>query len=120
MEILQLSWNAIGNKGLKEICNGLKATKTIKTLELSMAEISKVDCLREVLLNNSQLEKLDLSWNGIWDEGLKEICNGLKTTKTIKTLELSMAAISKVDCLREVLQQLTIGNFAFKWKCNWE
>ena len=85
LETLDLNENNIGNEGLKKICDGLKATKTIKILGLFNTEISQLDCLREVLLNNSQLEILNLNCNDeIKNEGMKMICDGLNATKTIK------------------------------------
>ena len=86
LEILNLGWNIIQNEGLIKICDALKTNKSIKKLYLSSSQISQVDCLREVFLRNSILEILDLFFNEINNEGLKEICNGLKATKTIKQL----------------------------------
>ena len=81
----------------------MKVTKTLKELSLSSSQIYQVDCLRDIFLNNSQLEILDLIDTEIRNEGLKEICNYLKATKSIKKLYLSHNYISKVDCLGEVL-----------------
>uniref|UniRef100_A0A671LJ72 Uncharacterized protein n=1 Tax=Sinocyclocheilus anshuiensis TaxID=1608454 RepID=A0A671LJ72_9TELE len=79
---LDLSWNKIGDLGVKLLCAGLKDPHCkLEELQLSDCGVKDKGCaaLASALRSNpSHLRHLDLSWNKIGDLGVNRLCAGLK------------------------------------------
>ncbi|XP_057700315.1 ribonuclease inhibitor [Corythoichthys intestinalis] len=81
LQELGLSYNVLWDEGVEMLSKGLASPHCIlKVLNLSGCQITKRGCvsLAEALkLNPSHLQKLDLSWNNLSDEGVEILLKGL-------------------------------------------
>ncbi|KAM4622934.1 NACHT, LRR and PYD domains-containing protein 3-like [Discoglossus pictus] len=78
---LGLSWNKLGDSGIKLLCNGLKHPDcTIQELRLEQCDLTSSCCedLQDVITTNRSLIKLDLGFNKLGDSGEKLLCDVLK------------------------------------------
>ena len=94
---LFLSNNKIKSSGSSIIAKSLNNNTTLKSLSLSYNNLydEGVRSLAKILaLNNSKLETLSLHSTDITDEGVKYLCNMLKKNKTLTWLHLGRNKIS--------------------------
>ena len=78
LQLLDLSWNHLGDSGVAELCQGLKETATLRRLFLSHNNMSSVGCsaLASVMHESGGgaadvLEELDVSYNNCrWEPPL--------------------------------------------------
>uniref|UniRef100_A0A8C5N135 NACHT, LRR and PYD domains-containing protein 3 n=1 Tax=Leptobrachium leishanense TaxID=445787 RepID=A0A8C5N135_9ANUR len=78
---LDLSTNDLEDQGVKYLCEGLRHIDCVLNelrLESCLLTSSCCEDFKSVLLTNKSLAKLDLSWNGIAEMGLKSLWDGLK------------------------------------------
>uniref|UniRef100_A0A3Q3EW88 NACHT, LRR and PYD domains-containing protein 14-like n=1 Tax=Labrus bergylta TaxID=56723 RepID=A0A3Q3EW88_9LABR len=105
LQELDLSMNGIGNEGVQHLANGLRAPGChLETLSVSRCGITHIGAgfLAKVLCSISQLFKLDLSMNCLRDQGVKEICGGMKNPYShLKVLNLSQCSLTD-DCCAEL------------------
>ncbi|XP_051741040.1 ribonuclease inhibitor-like isoform X2 [Ctenopharyngodon idella] len=100
---LDLSFNNLGESGLKIISDGLKDPNcTLNTLKLYRCEVTDEGCgyLASALrLNPSHLRELDLSGNNLGESGLKIISDLLKDPNcTLNTLKLCSCGVTDEGC----------------------
>ncbi len=70
LEYLKLSQCSLGDPELKQLSQGLMASRSLRVLDLSQNQIKNVSHIKEGIMSNIGLEKLDLSSNQIDNEGL--------------------------------------------------
>ena len=87
---LDLSWNSIGESGLKNLCETLSTNTTLKVLKLYKCELSLTEdnghLLYHLLHTNTSLSCLSLSGNQLFD--CHHIAAGLSNNKTLRVLWL--------------------------------
>ncbi|XP_023378502.1 NACHT, LRR and PYD domains-containing protein 2 [Pteropus vampyrus] len=99
---LCLAKNALGNHGVKLLCEGLSYPECqLQTLVLYYCNITSDGCvnLSVLLQQNSNLTHLDLGLNHIGITGLKFLCESLKTPLcNLRCLWLWGCAITPLSC----------------------
>ncbi|XDV32765.1 hypothetical protein PO909_003489, partial [Leuciscus waleckii] len=82
LKVLDLSWNNIGDSGVKHLCAALEkvqcALETLKLDKCGMTEKSCAVMASTLSSNTSNLTELDLSINDLRDSGVKKLCVGLE------------------------------------------
>ncbi|XP_045483088.1 leucine-rich repeat-containing protein 74A-like isoform X3 [Harmonia axyridis] len=94
---LDLSFNSLGNEGLREGKSGLSLNYNLTSLNLGHNEFTEeaVDYLYDILVEASRLIKLDLSWNCFnTPKCMKKLCQGLLENPSLECLILSWNGIS--------------------------
>ena len=94
---LDISWNNIGDDGIARLATALQANTTIKLLCISAnfsIAVNGAKSLGRALSVNSSLEKLDISYIRIGDDGIAHIANGLQTNTTLKVMDILDCNIS--------------------------
>ncbi|NWX81720.1 LRC31 protein, partial [Nothoprocta ornata] len=114
LEILDLSWNKCVGGNLKLLLEVLKLATEIQVLRLSSCNLVAEDLALLMLLAQdghlARLQKLDLSYNNISDEGWSVFCKGLSVFKGLSELDISLRPSSCRDCgmwVSELLAALT-------------
>ncbi|ROL55323.1 NLR family CARD domain-containing protein 3 [Anabarilius grahami] len=97
---LNLSWNKIGNTGVKNLCEVLKDSHCeLERLSLSGSWITEKQCviLTSALKSNpSHLRELNLSWNKIGNTGVNHLCDVLKDSHCeLERLRLSNCSVTE-------------------------
>ena len=59
---------------------------------------SNARVLHQVLSSNKSIESVDISNTGLDDDGVKEVCDGLKKNKTVTNLNISRNHFSHQVC----------------------
>ena len=97
VEILELSRNALGNRGAKKIGDALITNRTLKVLDVSLNAISSRGCvsIANGTRENSTLKELCMSWNAIGDIGGKALGEALASNRALRTLDISQCAIGE-------------------------
>eukprot|EP00826_Nyctotherus_ovalis_P063542 TRINITY_DN9320_c0_g6_i1.p2 TRINITY_DN9320_c0_g6~~TRINITY_DN9320_c0_g6_i1.p2 ORF type:complete len:150 (+),score=24.53 TRINITY_DN9320_c0_g6_i1:223-672(+) len=86
---LNLSDNNMGDKVIKDICEALKANKSMKQLGVSNFNI-KVDGIKIIAkLLATTLTTLDIDNNKLKDEDIKAFVPALKANKSLVSLDIS-------------------------------
>ncbi|XP_010889903.3 NACHT, LRR and PYD domains-containing protein 3 [Esox lucius] len=111
---LDLSYNNLGDKGVKQLCAGLKSPLcNIKTLILGPCGLTKDCCsdLASVLHSpDSQLIQLELRYNNLHDAGVTLLCVGLVDPNcNLQKLGLSQCGLTE-DCCSDLASVLTSPN----------
>ncbi|XP_067222143.1 NACHT, LRR and PYD domains-containing protein 3-like [Chanodichthys erythropterus] len=82
LRVLDLSWNDIGDSGVKHLCASLEkvqcALEILKLDKCGMTEESCTSLASALSLKTSSLTDLDLSINDLQDSGVKKLCVGLQ------------------------------------------
>ncbi|XP_017206749.1 NACHT, LRR and PYD domains-containing protein 3-like isoform X1 [Danio rerio] len=82
LKVLDLSWNTIGDPGVKHLCAALeKVDCALETLALAKCGLTEESCaaLASALSSkSSSLTDLDMSVNDLQDSGVKKLCVGLQ------------------------------------------
>ncbi|KAJ3125896.1 cytokinesis protein 3 [Nowakowskiella sp. JEL0407] len=95
----------IGPLGMKALSEAIAVNNMLKDLNLRTNAIGDgVKCIAKVLPLNSSLEKLNLGDNQITFEETKILCEGLKTNKSLKevNLEVSWIGLDGVRLIEEI------------------
>ncbi|XP_004470284.2 NACHT, LRR and PYD domains-containing protein 12 [Dasypus novemcinctus] len=107
---MDLTGNALGDWGLRLLCQGLKhPVCRLRTLWLKICRLTAVACedLASTLGVNQSLSELDLSLNELGDPGVLLLCEGLRHPKCkIQSLRLGICRLGPAACegLSAVLQ----------------
>ena len=87
---LDISCNAIGGSGLSDLCTGLLANTSLKTLRLadnginqSDDDVKGIETLATVLVKHPSLIAVDINHNNIGDRGAKVLLPSLNDNKQI-------------------------------------
>ncbi|KAM4709331.1 NACHT, LRR and PYD domains-containing protein 3-like [Discoglossus pictus] len=78
---LDLSYNKLGDSGVKRLCDGLRHPDcALKELRMYECDLTSSCCedLQDVITTNRSLITLDLRYNKLGDSGVKRLCDGLK------------------------------------------
>ena len=93
---LSLSQNPLGDEGVEVLAQGIKANKTLKTLDLSMPHMYSFQigprgatAIADALSASASVTSLSLARNNLGDDGAEALSIGLKENKSIKMLDLS-------------------------------
>jgi Ran GTPase-activating protein (RanGAP) involved in mRNA processing and transport len=101
LQLLDVSDNSCGEAALNNLMDCVGAHENIAALRLqwnslgigsgraAAAMLQKASC---------NLQLLDLSWNHLGDSGVGELCQGLKSTATLRRLFLSHNNMTSVGC----------------------
>ncbi|XP_029605767.1 NACHT, LRR and PYD domains-containing protein 3 isoform X2 [Salmo trutta] len=96
---LDLSYNDLGDRGVKLLCAGLH---NIQTLILGPCGLTEGCCLHLASVlraPNSQLQQLELRYNDLHDSGVTLLCAGLKDPNCkLQTLGLSQCGLTEGCC----------------------
>jgi len=101
---LNLRWNQITDEGWKNICIALRVNNTLEVLDLGSTNIKILHYIRDVLMCNRGLVKLNLEFNSLCENSIKETCNGLCSNKTLKYLNLAENCISNINIIANMLK----------------
>ncbi|XP_067307384.1 NACHT, LRR and PYD domains-containing protein 3-like isoform X2 [Pseudorasbora parva] len=81
LKVLDLSWNKIGDSGVKHLCAALERVQcALEILKLDKCGMTEKSCTALALALSSEtssLTHLDLSINDLQDSGVKKLCVGL-------------------------------------------
>ncbi|XP_078257239.1 leucine-rich repeat-containing protein 45 [Rhinoraja longicauda] len=106
---LILEWNAIGmwEEGFGNFCEGVKATKHLKHVDLRNNQINHQGAgeLALALRHNDTLEELDLRWNNVGLIGGRALLSALQQNKSLVRLELAGNNIPS-DVLKAIEQAI--------------
>jgi hypothetical protein len=108
LQLLDLSWNHLGDSGVSELCQGLKDTATLRRLFLSHNNLSSIGCkaLASVMHESGGgavdvLEELDVSYNNCrFDGGTNALsrcvthCNIVTPCRSDSGVEALLSVIS--------------------------
>ncbi|XP_063814079.1 NACHT, LRR and PYD domains-containing protein 12-like [Pseudophryne corroboree] len=106
---LELSFNALGDSGIKILCEGLRHPDcTLQTLWLESCALTSSCCddLCSVITTHHSLTGLELSENALGDTGIKILCEGLRHPAcTLQRLRISGCGLTSSCCddLRSVI-----------------
>ncbi|XP_060700498.1 leucine-rich repeat-containing protein 45 [Hemiscyllium ocellatum] len=107
---LILEWNALGmwEEGFCVFCEGLRANKCLKSLDLRNNQINHqgVGELAFALKHNDALQELDLRWNNVGLLGGRALLCALQQNKTLVRLELAGNNIPS-DLLKAIEQAVS-------------
>ena len=79
----------VGDRVIYQGCEMIVSKGIDSDGEIKMVNLSGVKALAHALRVNPSMTSLDISNNGIGDEGVKSICEALKNNKTLKVLDLN-------------------------------
>ncbi|XP_069786301.1 leucine-rich repeat-containing protein 45 isoform X2 [Narcine bancroftii] len=106
---LILEWNALGmwEEGFCIFCEGVKANKHLKYLDLRSNQVNHLGVgeLALALKHNDTLEELDLRWNNVGLIGGRALLNALQQNKSLVRLELAGNNIPS-DLLKAIEQAI--------------
>ncbi|XP_053306961.1 NACHT, LRR and PYD domains-containing protein 3-like isoform X2 [Spea bombifrons] len=109
---LDLSYNNLQDAGVNLLYEGLRRPYcTLRELGLSRCGLTSSCCevLRDVIIRNRSLTKLDLSGNNLQDSGVNLLCEGLRHSDcTLQDLGLYDCGLTSFCC--EVLRDVIITN----------
>ncbi|XP_050956999.1 ribonuclease inhibitor [Labeo rohita] len=105
---LNLSWNTLGDSGVKNLSDLLMNTQfKLEKLLLCDCSITEKQCLiltSALKSNPSHLRELDLSWNQIKNTGVNHLCDVLKDSHCkLERLSLHSCGITDVSSLTQSL-----------------
>ncbi|KAK9883909.1 hypothetical protein WA026_004852 [Henosepilachna vigintioctopunctata] len=98
IEDLDLSFNSLGDEGIKNGIHGLGDNQKMKKLNLSHNELTEESAiyLNEILSSAGSLEELNLAWNCFNTvKGMKILCEGFKNAESLRWISLAWNGISK-------------------------
>ncbi|XP_017317685.2 NACHT, LRR and PYD domains-containing protein 12-like [Ictalurus punctatus] len=103
VKTLDLSWNELGDSGVKSLCAGLENPHyKVEILRLYKCRVSDEGCaaLTSALRSNpSHLRELDLSYNNVGDSGVKSLSAVLENPHCkLYTLRLECCGVSDEGC----------------------
>ncbi|KAL7064575.1 hypothetical protein AAHC03_04674 [Spirometra sp. Aus1] len=97
---LDISWNHIRGKGMKQLCQGIAASK-LKKLNFAYNGLGPINGCKELTIgikSNLILEELDLSDNRISPEGAVLLGKGLQVNASLKTLKMDRNPLQSAGC----------------------
>ncbi|KAM9857513.1 NACHT, LRR and PYD domains-containing protein 14-like [Aulostomus maculatus] len=101
LRVLDVSLNMIGDKGAREILEGID-TKRLRKLEMSSCSMTWLSCeiMGRILQHQKcSLEELNLSFNKLKDRGFKLICQGMYAWSCLKKLNVSKCGFTSRSCM---------------------
>jgi hypothetical protein len=124
---LYISWNKMGDEGIKYLSESLKSNSSLTKLDLDNNKIGKegIKYLSESLKSNSTLTKLFLCNNEIGDEGMKYLSESLKSNITLMILDIShncditdegMRYLIEALEFNSIIERVIIGKYSYDVK----
>ncbi|XP_048015710.1 NACHT, LRR and PYD domains-containing protein 3-like [Megalobrama amblycephala] len=102
LKVLDLSWNNIGDSGVKHLCAALEKFQcALETLKLSTCKINAegFESLSSALRSNTHLRELDLGNNRPGDQGVELLSAVLRDQNCrLKTLRLDKCGVTEKSC----------------------
>jgi len=110
LEVLMLRGNYLGDKGIVDVFNGARRSKTLAQIDVYDNKFSDspevIRALRELFANNAALTKYDLSGNRISDAGASMLVNGMIGHNHLDKVLVTEQVSSKTW---EALEEVTSG-----------
>ncbi len=102
---LELRYVQMSDEGVAELCAGLNGNHKLEYLDLTRNSFSALG-IGKLMQIDWHLQRLDLTYNNIGDEGAIAVARGLKGNLTLKSIDLSYNEIHNagVEALSLVLQ----------------
>ncbi|XP_076875737.1 NACHT, LRR and PYD domains-containing protein 3-like isoform X2 [Brachyhypopomus gauderio] len=110
LKVLEINYNNLKDSGVEQLCAGLKSSSCkLEILRLSLCGLTKESCksLISLLQTENSLKVLEINNNDLQDSGVKQLCAGLKSSKSkLEILRLSRCGLTEESCksLISVLQ----------------
>merc|ERR1712137_86107 len=118
---LNLKWNCIGKDpaGIGALCGALRSNLTIGHVDLRNNRINNLGAkhVGEMLMTNTKITHLDLSWNELCIDGGLALIDGLKHNSTVIDCQLSGSKVGE-DTLHEVAFLLRRNRAAAAYKAS--
>ena len=110
--IINVSYNEIIDEAANELANVLLQNTSLQEINLSCNNLSKLDSLRILkgMKNISTLIIINVSHNEIIDEAANELANVLLQNTSLQELNLSYSSLSKLDSFRILKGMENISN----------
>lgn len=107
LEMLKIGYNSFNFVALEYIYDLLKENTKIKYLDMSYNKLIKSSSFFKNLSNNQSLRTLMLSYFTDDEKDYEELCNTLKSNKTIKTIKIGRVKLSNeiITAYSEMLKQ---------------
>lgn len=90
---LSLEWNSVGlsAQGMEELCAALAENTSIASVNLQNNKISEVSSapLANLIRSTKTLQKLDLRWNEIGNDGIQALIPALERNQSLVELEIA-------------------------------
>uniref|UniRef100_A0A7S1JCK3 Uncharacterized protein n=1 Tax=Eutreptiella gymnastica TaxID=73025 RepID=A0A7S1JCK3_9EUGL len=91
---LDLTYNQIGDSGAEDMALAMNRNKSLRVLAMEWNEIKRLDRVNDMLTTNTLLHTLRLSGNRIGNSGVTTLCSGcLQTNNYLTSLDLSLNGI---------------------------
>ena len=87
---INLAESYMGDSGVDAVCQGLMQSKVIESLDFRGANLYRSNGLAQLLAKTFTLRELKCEWNslGVYETGISEISEALKSNKSLMTLDL--------------------------------
>ncbi|XP_036386211.1 NACHT, LRR and PYD domains-containing protein 3-like isoform X1 [Megalops cyprinoides] len=122
---LDLSYNNLGDSGVKRLCAGLKSPNcNLQRLRLDCCYLTETSCntvASALQLVPSHLIELDLSYNNLGDSGVEQLCTGLKSPNCkLQRLRLDSCNLTETSCdtVASTLQSVPSHLIELDLSCN--
>lgn len=104
----------IGVEGMRFICHGLKANRSIQTLQLSYNDVGSdgAAVIAECLKVNRTLKHLDLTKTKLGHSGGRFICQVLQSNDTMQSINLGLNELGPDSCT--VIAEMLKCNFSLR------
>ncbi len=112
---LELSGNAIGNSGLKYLCEALSTNTSLTDLVLFNCSIDDHTTISQLLRTNTTLQHLNLTHNTINNTQFNNLCEALSTNILLKWLDLSYCSLTILNDSGAALYQLLSENNSLQY-----
>ncbi|EFJ52507.1 hypothetical protein VOLCADRAFT_86673, partial [Volvox carteri f. nagariensis] len=113
IRVLSLCGVKLGDKGVSQLAEGLRANNSLRELDLRRCGISDAGgaVLMDVLESNGQLQRLDVSWNALRTESARVLEVALAGNAGLRELSLAHNGFNDLDGARVIKGLLNHGRW---------